>query len=165
MWHWNCWLYVPSATENNTQLCLFSFVVFVLFKWHVQRTRLRVHSPAATAEHMTKNIPTAILFREEGSRPRRFRIGSTTLSFRGISMIMSTASNMVSQAGGKRNVIWGIQGEKHGMKKNKRQKSMKTTQFAKCLHSLESVHPSDLILLWHPQVVESKTWSNLKNKT
>ncbi|TNN69065.1 hypothetical protein EYF80_020768 [Liparis tanakae] len=59
---------------------------------------------------MTKNIPTAILFREEGSRPRRFRMGSTTLSFRGISMRMSTASNMVSQAAGKRNVIWE---EKH----------------------------------------------------
>ncbi|PWA19779.1 hypothetical protein CCH79_00006741 [Gambusia affinis] len=50
---------------------------------------------------MTKNIPTAILFREEGSRPRRFRKGSTTLSLRGMSMRMSTASNMVSQAAGK----------------------------------------------------------------
>lgn len=67
-------------------------------------------SPAATADHMTKNIPTAILFREEGSRPRRFRMGSTTLSFRGISMRMSTASNMVSQAAGKRNVIWSARG-------------------------------------------------------
>lgn len=64
--------------------------------------------PAATADHMTKNIPTAILFKEEGSRPRCFRMGSTTLSFRGISRRMSTASNMVSQAAGKRNVIWGV---------------------------------------------------------
>lgn len=65
--------------------------------------------PAATADHMTKNIPTAILFKEEGSRPRCFRMGSTTLSFRGISRRMSTASNMVSQAAGKRNVIWGCE--------------------------------------------------------
>lgn len=57
---------------------------------------------------MTKNIPTAILFKEEGSRPRCFRMGSTSLSFRGISRRMSTASNMVSQAAGKRNVIWGV---------------------------------------------------------
>lgn len=66
-----------------------------------------MNSPAATADHMTKNIPTAILFREEGSRPRRFRTGSTTLSFRGISMRMSTASNMVSHAAGNWNFIWG----------------------------------------------------------
>lgn len=70
-----------------------------------------VDSPAATAEHMTKNIPTAILFREEGSRPLRLRMGSTTLSFRGINMRISTASNMVSQAGGKRKDCWKQKGK------------------------------------------------------
>lgn len=56
--------------------------------------------PAAKAEHMTKNMPTAILFSEEGSRPCRLRTGSTSLSFSGMSSRMSTASNMVSQAAG-----------------------------------------------------------------
>lgn len=79
---------------------------FVLHR-STERRCLSGNSPAATADHMTKNIPTAILFKEEGSRPRCFRMGSTTLSFRGISRRMSTASNMVSQAAGKRNVIWG----------------------------------------------------------
>lgn len=64
-----------------------------------------VDSPAATAEHITKNMPTAILFSEEGSRPLRFRMGSTTLSFKGISIRISTASNIVSQAAGKRKVL------------------------------------------------------------
>lgn len=57
-------------------------------------------SPAAKAEHMTKNIPTAILFREDGSRPCLLSTGSTSLSFSGMSRRMSTASNMVSQAAG-----------------------------------------------------------------
>ena len=57
-------------------------------------------SPAAKAEHITKNIPTAILFKDDGSRPFRFKMGSTSLSFRGINRRMSTASNMVSQAAG-----------------------------------------------------------------
>lgn len=57
-------------------------------------------SPAAKAEHMTKNIPTAILFKEDGSRPCLLSTGSTSLSFSGMSKRMSTASNMVSQAAG-----------------------------------------------------------------
>lgn len=69
-----------------------------------------VDSPAATTEHMTKNMPTAILFRGEGSRPLRLRMGSTTLSLRGINMRINTASNMVSQAAGKRKVFWEQQG-------------------------------------------------------
>lgn len=56
--------------------------------------------PAAKAEHMTKNIPTAILFKDDGSKPFLFKMGSTTLSFKGINRRMSTASNMVSQAAG-----------------------------------------------------------------
>lgn len=56
--------------------------------------------PAANAEHMTKNIPTAILFSEDGSKPFLFKMGSTSLSFKGIRMRISTASNMVSQAAG-----------------------------------------------------------------
>lgn len=56
--------------------------------------------PAAKAEHITKNIPTAILFSEDGSKPCLFRMGSTSLSFKGMRIRMSTASNMVSQAAG-----------------------------------------------------------------
>lgn len=98
-----------------------------------------LHSPAATADHMTKNIPTAILFREEGSRPRRFSMGSTTLSLRGISRRMSTASNIVSQAAGRRNNIWRIQKRKNcenGVQSNKGwnlQRMCIPTQSAKCL--------------------------------
>lgn len=57
-------------------------------------------SPAAKAEHMTKNMPTAMRFRDEGSQPLLLSAGSTSLSFSGISRRMSTASNMVSQAAG-----------------------------------------------------------------
>lgn len=57
-------------------------------------------SPAAKAEHMTKNMPTAMRFRDDGSRPLLLSAGSTSLSFSGISRRMSTASNMVSQAAG-----------------------------------------------------------------
>lgn len=49
---------------------------------------------------MTKNMPTATLFREDGSRPRRRSAGSTSRSLSGTSSTMSTASNMVSQAAG-----------------------------------------------------------------
>lgn len=49
---------------------------------------------------MTKNMPTAIRFREDGSSPCRRSTGSTSLSFSGISSRMSTALNMVSQAAG-----------------------------------------------------------------
>ncbi|GAA6101901.1 uncharacterized [Tachysurus ichikawai] len=59
------------------------------------------------AEHMTKNIPTTILFSEDGSRPLRFSIGSTTLSFRGISIRINTASTIVNQAAGNVNTpMW-----------------------------------------------------------
>lgn len=156
------WLHVTFTTNTN-------FVVSFLFAWptHVtaQRgTRQSALSPAATAEHMTKNIPTAILFSEEGSRPRRFRMGSTTLSFRGISMRMSTASNMVSQAAGKRNVIWVGRDpeEKDKVKlcrKAAKHQSMKTTEnVSALLHSSQCacVSTFSLILLWHPQVVKSK---------
>lgn len=49
---------------------------------------------------MTKNMPTAILFRDDGRRPLLLKMGSTSLSFSGINRRMSTASNMVSQAAG-----------------------------------------------------------------
>lgn len=49
---------------------------------------------------MTKNIPTAILLRDDGRRPFLLNMGSTSLSFSGINRRMSTASNMVSQAAG-----------------------------------------------------------------
>lgn len=90
--------------------------------------RLVSKIPAATADHITKNIPTAILFREEGSRPRRFRNGSTTLSLRGMSMRMSTASNMVSQAAGKVNFVRKNQRRRDEIKMYTKQQSMKTKQ-------------------------------------
>lgn len=113
MWQYSSKAHCKWRTDcmwHSQQKISATFAVCVAYlSGNVYRTRLLLHSPAATAEHITKNIPTAILFREEGSRPRRFRMGSTTLSLRGISIRMSTASNMVSQAAGKRNVIWGIQ--------------------------------------------------------
>ena len=134
----------------------------------VERTCLFLHSPAATAENITKNIPTAILFREEGSRPRRFRMGSTTLSLRGISMRMSTASNMVSQAAGKRNVTWGIRGGGWGKAVQKRNKAWKLLRKSVHSHTVHRVFVFlwvcmcvsactwALILLWHPQVDKIK---------
>lgn len=59
-----------------------------------------VFLPAANAEHITKNIPTAILFSEDGSKPFLFKMGSTNLSFKGIRIRISTASNIVNQAAG-----------------------------------------------------------------
>lgn len=104
------------------------FNVCLAYLRHGTGTRcLSEHSPAATADHMTKNIPTAILFKEEGSRPRCFRMGSTTLSFRGISRRMSTASNMVSQAAGKRNVnYWVWTKERTRWNRSKKEKNTKT---------------------------------------
>lgn len=72
-------------------------------KWGLRRNGAECLLPAAKAEHMTKNMPTAILFREDGSRPFLLKMGSTSLSFTGMSRRMSTASNMVSQAAGS----WG----------------------------------------------------------
>lgn len=153
------WLHVTFTTNTN-------FVVSFLFVWptHVtaQRgTRQSVFSPAATADHMTKNIPTAILFREEGSRPRRFRMGSTTLSLRGISIRMSTASNMVSQAAGKRNVIWEGRDPEEKDEVKLCRKAAKHENYRGCLciptqRLCACVSTFSLILLWHPQVVKSK---------
>lgn len=69
--------------------------------WTIHYGDLQVVSlPAAKAEHITKNIPTAILFSEDGSKPFLFKMGSTSLSFKGMRIRISTASNMVSQAAG-----------------------------------------------------------------
>lgn len=103
---WLYWWHVEFFVHPNT--IFFSNVCLAYLRHGTETRCLSEHSPAATADHMTKNIPTAILFKEEGRRPRCFRMGSTTLSFRGISRRMSTASNMVSQAAGKRNVNWWV---------------------------------------------------------
>lgn len=104
-WLYFSWLYTWHVEFFVNPNNIFSINVCLAYLRHGTGTRrLSEHLPAATADHMTKNIPTAILFKEEGSKPRCFRMGSTTLSFRGISKRMSTASNMVSQAAGKRNV-------------------------------------------------------------
>lgn len=125
-------------------------------------------SPAATADHITKNIPTAILFRGEGSRPRRFRMGSTTLSLRGMSMRMRTASNMVSQAAGKVNFVRKNQRRRDEIKMYTKQQSIKTkqtvcfqTQLTVFVYICVCIQNKQArfrfwILLWHPQVVKTK---------
>lgn len=102
--------YPTKKDLNNAELNIHPGFFWMLLQWAEQFSRsgdLRVvFSPAAKAEHMTKNIPTAILFSEEGSKPFLFKMGSTSLSFKGIRIRISTASNMVSQAAGNWKGTW-----------------------------------------------------------
>lgn len=56
--------------------------------------------PAVKTEHITLNIPMAILSKGDGNKSFLPKVESTSLSLKGMDSRMSTASNVLSQAAG-----------------------------------------------------------------